>query len=95
MFNSINKLTVDDQVFVTLEVDGNILASVYRKDFGSIDDVVRFMRSIVGSFAGLAKLTIRNKTQGWSRVMMLASFRPRSERHALGSRHAMQLSLAL
>lgn len=69
----VNNLSTTDQVLAILERDGQVLASVSKRDFKSVNEVVRFLISLAGRFAGLAKLTIRNKTQGWSTHMTLAS----------------------
>ncbi|MBQ2075067.1 MAG: hypothetical protein II691_01650 [Muribaculaceae bacterium] len=66
-------LTSSDQVFATLEVGGKVLASVCKSNFSTVDDIVRFVCSMAGRFMGLARLSIRNKTQGWSMNMALAS----------------------
>ena len=73
MNNISASLSTSDQVFATLEVGGRILASVCKSNFASIDDIVRFIYSVAGRFMGLARLSIRNKTQGWTMNMALAS----------------------
>lgn len=66
-------LSVNDQIFATLEVGGKIMATVNKSNFSNINDIVRFIYSIAGRFMGLARLSIRNKTQGWTMNMALAS----------------------
>ena len=73
MNNNPTSLSTGDQVFATLDVSGKILASVCKNNFASIDDIVRFIYSVAGRFMGLARLNIRNKTQGWTMNMALAS----------------------
>ena len=73
MSNTRTSLSTSDQIFATLEVGGKIMASVSKSNFSSIDDVVRFIYSIAGRFMGLARLSIRNKTQGWTMNMALAA----------------------
>lgn len=68
-------LNLSDVVFATLEAGGRVIASVCTRNFSSIDDVVKAMRTAAGSFIGLARLTIRNKTQGWNVQMSLAMAR--------------------
>jgi hypothetical protein len=73
MSNTATTLSRNDQIFATLEVGGKIMASVSKSNFTTINDVVRFICSIAGRFMGLARLSIRNKTQGWTMNMALAS----------------------
>lgn len=73
MGNTSTSLSTSDQIFATLEVGGEVMASVCKNNFASINDVVRFVCSIAGRFMGLARLNIRNKTQGWTVNMALAS----------------------
>lgn len=73
MNNTATTLSRNDQIFATLEVGGKIMASICKSNFSTINDVVRFICSIAGRFMGLARLNIRNKTQGWTMNMALAS----------------------
>lgn len=66
-------LSVSDLIFATLIVGGKVIASVCRNNFASINDIVKFIATSAGRFMGLAQLNIRNKTQGWSMNMALAS----------------------
>lgn len=66
-------LSINDQIFATLEVGGKTMASVSKTNFSSIDDIVRFICAMAGRFMGLARLNIRNKTQGWTMNLALAS----------------------
>lgn len=81
MSNTSTSLSTSDQIFATLEVGGKVMASVCKNNFASINDVVRFVCSLAGRFMGLARLNIRNKTQGWTVNMALAS-RP-TPRHSI------------
>ena len=65
----------DDMILATLEGNGRILATVHKTGFGNVDDVTRFALALAGQFTGLAKLTVRNKTQGWHMTQCLASRR--------------------
>ena len=76
MNNSTTTLSTSDQIFATLEVGGHTMASVCKSNFSSIDDIVKFISSMAGRFMGLARLNIRNKTQGWSMNMALATRMP-------------------
>ncbi|MBQ9584815.1 MAG: hypothetical protein IJR20_02325 [Muribaculaceae bacterium] len=73
MSNTSTNLSTSDQIFATLEVGGKIMASVNKNNFSTINDVVRFICSIAGKFMGLARLNIRNMTQGWTMNMALAN----------------------
>ena len=78
MSNTRTSLSTSDQIFATLVVGGKVMASVSKTNFSSVEDVVRFICAMAGKFMGLAKLNIRNKTQGWSLDMALAPFTMRS-----------------
>ncbi len=84
MNNNAASLSINDLIFATLEVGGKTVASVSKTNFGSIDDIVRFIGSMAGRFMGLARLNIRNKTQGWTMNLALAS-RQRTPQSALPS----------
>lgn len=73
MSNTRTSLSTSDQIFATLEVGGKVMASVSKSNFSSVDDIVRFIYSMAGRFMGLARLSIRNKTQGWTMNLALAS----------------------
>ena len=66
MNNTATSLSTSDQIIATLQVGGKTMASVCKTNFASIDDIVRFICAMTGRFMGLARLNIRNKTQGWS-----------------------------
>lgn len=73
MNTNATSLSLTDQIFATLEVGGKTVASVSKSNFATINDIVRFICAIAGRFMGLARLKIRNKTQGWTVNMSLAS----------------------
>lgn len=70
-----------DTIVATLEFNGRTLARINRADFTSMNDVISQLRHLAGSFIGLARLSIRNCTQGWSRTIALAS-RPAAPQRA-------------
>lgn len=70
-----NQLNATDQIVALLENNGQILASVNKSEFTSMDEIVGLIYALAGKFMGLARLTVRNKTQGWSTVMPLAARR--------------------
>lgn len=89
--NSNTPMSATDKIVAQLESNGRVLARVSVSNIASIDEVVGMVRTLAGKFMGLAQLTIRNQTQGWSRVIALASRRcaaPTYSRPA--SRPAMQ-----
>ncbi|MBQ5466920.1 MAG: hypothetical protein IIT60_06665 [Muribaculaceae bacterium] len=83
--NTLKQVNRDDEMMATLEAQGGVVASVQKRNFASVDDVVRFVMSLAGKFAWLGKLTIRNKTQGWRVVMSLAVRRPSISIAGLGA----------
>ncbi|MBR1804127.1 MAG: hypothetical protein IJ775_04395 [Muribaculaceae bacterium] len=72
---SVNNLSVNDEIIASIEFNGHQLATLSRHDFTSVDDVVRALVSMAGNFMGLARLNIRNKTRGWNLMMGVASRR--------------------
>ena len=60
-----HKISSTDLIMANLSWNGRTMASIAKSDFTSIDDVVRLITTMASKCAGLAKLTIRNKTQGW------------------------------
>lgn len=69
------QVSASDQIVAQLEVNGHVLARVSNRNFRDIDEVVGMIQALAGKFLGLARLTIRNQTQGWSKVMTLATRR--------------------
>ena len=65
----------NDMILATLEGNGRVLATVHKTGFNNVDDVTNFALAQSGGFAGLAKLNVRNKTQGWHMTLCLASRR--------------------
>lgn len=73
--NSNPQVSASDQIVAQLECNGRLLARVSNCNFHSIDEVIGMIQAIAGKFLGLGSLTIRNRTQGWSRVITLATRR--------------------
>ncbi len=65
-------ITATDQVFATLEAGGKVLVRISAAGFTSIDDVVRLVWRKAGDILGLARISVRNKTQGWRTVTTMA-----------------------
>lgn len=68
-----NTLTLGDNVFASLTVDGRSIASINSTRFSSINDIISLIYHLAGRFAGSAKLTIRNQSRGWFTSTMIAS----------------------
>ena len=73
--NSNPQVSASDQIVAQLEINGRVLVRVSNRNFHNIDEIVAMIQALAGKFLGLARLTIRNQTQGWSKVMMLATRR--------------------
>ena len=73
--NSNPQVSTSDKIVAQLEINGRVLARVSNRNFHNIDEIVAMIQALAGKFLGLARLTIRNQTQGWSKVMMLATRR--------------------
>ena len=73
--NSNPQVSASDKIVAQLECNGQVLAHVSNCNFHNVDEVVGMIQAVAGKFLGLARLTIRNQTQGWSKVMMLATRR--------------------
>lgn len=68
-------LAASDMIYATLEAGGNVLAKLCKANFSSIDEVVRQLTALAGRYFGLARLRIRNMTQGWNINLSVASRR--------------------
>lgn len=68
-----HRIGLGDEIIATLKSNGHELALVARRDFGNITDVMRAMLDIALPFKGFAVASIRNKSQGWSTNLILAS----------------------
>lgn len=63
---SSRRISTNDEVWATMEANGQVLAHISKRNFSTVDDVIRLVSALAGQFFGLAKLTVRNRTQGWS-----------------------------
>ena len=63
---AMNQIFPGDQVFATIENNGRVLATMNKSDFSSKDDVVRVIMAMAGRWIGVAKVSIRNKSRGWT-----------------------------
>ena len=73
--NSNTPMSTTDKIVAQLESNGRVIARVSTSNITSIDEIIGMVRALAGRFMGLARLTIRNQTQGWSHVVALASRR--------------------
>ena len=70
-----NIVNCGDHICATLECNGNRLASVEGEGFNCLEAVKRALLDLAGRYVGMAKLTVRNCTQGWRDVTVLAAMR--------------------
>lgn len=68
-------IALTDRIYACLTLKGTVLAEFTADRFLSLSSIMTAIRAMVPWAAGLAKLTIRNMTRGWSlnRPMMLYS----------------------
>ncbi|MDO4511262.1 MAG: hypothetical protein Q4B68_05525 [Bacteroidales bacterium] len=71
--NNIRSISRTDVIMANLSWNGQTLANVSKSDFTSIDDVVKLISTMAGKCFGIAKLCIRNKTQGWAVNMAIST----------------------
>lgn len=64
-----------DRVYARLTLAGHVVAEVTRERIGNFSSLIAILRALVPSCRGLARLTVRNLTRGWSveRPLMLYS----------------------
>ena len=67
-----NTMTASDQILATLTMNGKVMATLSSDGFQSFDEVVRAIRSAAGHLMGLCNVSVRNRTQGWSRSLMVS-----------------------
>ena len=63
-----------DEICVTITCNGRVVANVSRTQFSSMDEVLGFVYAMRRP-QGMSQLTIRNRTQGWSTMRSIASYR--------------------
>ena len=74
--------TKEDNIFATLMGKGKIIKTIVGKNFSDISEIVKMITSNCGDYRGLAELSVRNQSQGWSFNMLLSmnNVLPTSER---------------
>lgn len=73
MNKQFNKLSKGDNIYATLTIDGRTVVSVNDNNFASMRDVISNVVRMAGKFVGMARLLVRNQTEGWNITMPLAS----------------------
>lgn len=64
-------ITTRDVLFATASQNGRNLANVRLSGHSSTSSVIAELRRMAGGALGLVRVTLRNATQGWSRVFTL------------------------
>lgn len=68
-----------DMVYGTVNAGGVTLVSLAATGFTGVEQVAKRLREAAGRFLGLGSISIRNKSQGWTIEMPIATaVRPRS-----------------
>lgn len=78
-----NTIDINDILFATATLHGRNIANIRMSGVISTSDIIARLRQLFGDAAGMIKITLRNVTQGWSRVLNLY----------LRKREGVQLSL--
>ncbi|MBQ9555956.1 MAG: hypothetical protein IJV05_07010 [Muribaculaceae bacterium] len=73
--NIANIVNLGDKILATIECNGRRLASVNATHFSSLEAVKRALLDLAGRYTGMAIITVRNCTQGWRDVTVLATMR--------------------
>lgn len=71
--NIAHNISRNDYIMANLTWNGQTMASLAKDNFSSIEDVIKLISTMAGKCFGLAKLSIRNKTQGWSVNMAIST----------------------
>ena len=62
-----------DLIFATLSLHGSTVASMQMSGVSTLPEIIRTIRSSVDSLSGMATLSLRNGSQGWSSTHRLLS----------------------
>lgn len=68
-----NKLSVGDNIYAVLTIDGQTVLRFSDNCFSSMRDVISMVFRLAGKFVGMARLLVRNQSEGWNVTMPLAS----------------------
>lgn len=69
----LHKMENGDQIFASLECNGRTIANVADSNFSSIEDVMQYVMTSAGQFFGLARVRVRNASQGWSTAVTVSA----------------------
>lgn len=67
-----NQIMQGDVVSATLETQGRQLACVQAGHFSNMQEIIAHATRVAGTWRGIARLLVRNRTQGWVVSMPLA-----------------------
>lgn len=73
MMRGRNKVNFGDKIYAVLTIDGETVVKFSDNCFGSLRDVISAVFMAAGRFVGVARLLIRNQSEGWNVSMPLAS----------------------
>ena len=73
MMRGRNKVNIGDKIYAVLTIDGETVVKFSDNCFGSLRDVISAVFRAAGRFVGVARLLIRNQSEGWNVSMPLAS----------------------
>lgn len=73
MMRGRNKVSFGDKIYAVLTIDGETVVKFTDNCFGSLRDVISAVFRAAGRFVGVARLLIRNQSEGWNVSMPLAS----------------------
>lgn len=59
-------ISTSDLIFATLSLHGSTVASMQMSGVSTLPEIIRTIRSSVSSLSGMATLSLRNGSQGWS-----------------------------
>ncbi len=61
-----HKMTCGDQIFASVVCNGTTVVNVMDSNFDCLDQVMRYVMNKAGRLAGLARVKVRNASQGWA-----------------------------
>ncbi len=68
-----HKMACGDQIFAQVVCNGTTVVNVVDSNFGSMEQVMRYVLGKAGRLAGLARVKVRNASQGWSTDLTVSS----------------------
>ncbi len=71
-------ITTKDLVQVSASYHGKIVATISSTGFASLAEVLKAVRSSIGTIVGIIELSVRNASQGWreNRTMLISPLKP-------------------